>query len=87
MHHNIGFQEKRIFPRKLGKIAENCDHHIEPGFKKIASAHFCSNLEVHISFNLASETCSWLMAFLSPRFHPTSGLPDGKFSNKKSKFG
>jgi hypothetical protein len=29
--HNIGFREKRkIFRRKLAKIAENCDHNIGP---------------------------------------------------------
>jgi hypothetical protein len=29
--HNIGFREKRqIFRRKLAKIAENCDHNIDP---------------------------------------------------------
>jgi hypothetical protein len=29
--HNIGFREKRqFFHRKLGKIAENCDHNIDP---------------------------------------------------------
>jgi hypothetical protein len=30
--HNIGFREKRqFFRRKLSKIAENCDHNIDPG--------------------------------------------------------
>jgi hypothetical protein len=29
--HNIGFWEKRqFFRRKLAKIAENCDHNIDP---------------------------------------------------------
>jgi hypothetical protein len=28
--HNIGFQEKRHFLQKLGKIVDNCDHNIEP---------------------------------------------------------
>jgi hypothetical protein len=29
--HNIGFREKRqFFHRKLAKIAENCDHNIDP---------------------------------------------------------
>jgi hypothetical protein len=29
--HNIGFREKRqFFRRKLAKIAENCDHNIDP---------------------------------------------------------
>jgi hypothetical protein len=29
--HNIGFCEKRqFFRRKLSKIAENCDHNIDP---------------------------------------------------------
>jgi hypothetical protein len=29
--HNIGFREKRqFFLRKLAKIAENCDHNIDP---------------------------------------------------------
>jgi hypothetical protein len=29
--HNIGIQEKRqFFRKKLGKIAENCDHNIDP---------------------------------------------------------
>jgi hypothetical protein len=29
--HNIGFLEKRqFFRRKLSKIAENCDHNIDP---------------------------------------------------------
>jgi hypothetical protein len=31
--HNIGFWEKRqFFRRKLSKIAENCDHNIDPSF-------------------------------------------------------
>jgi hypothetical protein len=31
LDHDIGFGEKRqIFRRKLSKIAENCDHNIEP---------------------------------------------------------
>jgi hypothetical protein len=31
VYHNIGIQEKRqFFRRKLGKIAENCDHNISP---------------------------------------------------------
>jgi hypothetical protein len=30
--HNIGFWEKRqFFRQKLTKIAENCDHYIDPG--------------------------------------------------------
>jgi hypothetical protein len=30
-HHNISFWEKRqFFRRKLSKIAENCDHNIDP---------------------------------------------------------
>jgi hypothetical protein len=30
-NHNIGFWEKRqFFRRKLSKIAENCDHNIDP---------------------------------------------------------
>jgi hypothetical protein len=30
--HNIGFWDKRHFFRRiLGKIAENCDHNIDPG--------------------------------------------------------
>jgi hypothetical protein len=29
--HNIGFKEKRqFFCRKVAKIAENCDHNIDP---------------------------------------------------------
>jgi hypothetical protein len=33
-YHNIGFLEKRhFFRRKLSKIAENCDHNIDPGMK------------------------------------------------------
>jgi hypothetical protein len=31
--HNIGFWEKRqFFRRKLAKIAENCDHKIDPNW-------------------------------------------------------
>jgi hypothetical protein len=31
---NIGICEKRqFFRRKLGKIAENCDHNIDPGLQ------------------------------------------------------
>jgi hypothetical protein len=33
--HNIGFGEKRqFFRRKLAKIAENCDHNIDPWSQK-----------------------------------------------------
>jgi hypothetical protein len=32
--HDIGFWEKRqFFHRKLSKIAENCDHNIDPGIR------------------------------------------------------
>jgi hypothetical protein len=31
LDHSIGFEEKRqFFRRKLAKIAENCDHNIDP---------------------------------------------------------
>jgi hypothetical protein len=31
--HNVGFWEKRhFFRRKLAKIAENCDHNIDPSW-------------------------------------------------------
>jgi hypothetical protein len=34
--HNIGFWEKRqFFRRKLSKIAENCDHNIDPRKEKL----------------------------------------------------
>jgi hypothetical protein len=34
--HNIGFWEKRqFFRRKLSKIAENCDHNIDPWLGEI----------------------------------------------------
>jgi hypothetical protein len=29
-YHNIGLWENAIFRRKLSKIAENCDHNIDP---------------------------------------------------------
>jgi hypothetical protein len=35
--HNIGFWEKRqFFRRKLSKIAENCDHNIDPWLNSIS---------------------------------------------------
>jgi hypothetical protein len=31
LDHKIGFEEKRqFFGRKVSKIAQNCDHHIDP---------------------------------------------------------
>jgi hypothetical protein len=34
-YHNIGFWEKRLFfRRKLAKIAEKCDHNIDPSNNK-----------------------------------------------------
>jgi hypothetical protein len=30
MYHDIGFEKNAIFGRKLAKIAENCDHNINP---------------------------------------------------------
>jgi hypothetical protein len=41
--HNIGFWEKRqFFRRKLSKIAENCDHNIDPRlFAVCALATIC----------------------------------------------
>jgi hypothetical protein len=34
--HNIGFREKRQFFRRiLSKIAENCDHNIDPWWRGI----------------------------------------------------
>jgi hypothetical protein len=36
--HNIGFCEKRQFVRrKLAKIAENCDHNIDPWWRDLVS--------------------------------------------------
>jgi hypothetical protein len=46
-YHNIGFWEKRqFFWQKLSKIAENCDHNIDPGSdeswgKKMAEGILC----------------------------------------------
>jgi hypothetical protein len=46
--HNIGFWEKlQFFRRKLSKIAENCDHNIDPRricekiAKNVAQTIFC----------------------------------------------
>jgi hypothetical protein len=39
--HNIVFREKRHFLRKLGKIAENCDHNIDPWNNSCAAG--CEN--------------------------------------------
>jgi hypothetical protein len=43
-YHNIGFWEKlHFFRRKLSKIAENCDHNIDPRPIKVLSANFGRN--------------------------------------------
>jgi hypothetical protein len=34
--HNNGIKKRQLFRRKLGKIAENCDHNIDPW-----SGQFC----------------------------------------------
>jgi hypothetical protein len=35
-YHNIGFWENRqFFCRKLAKIAENCDHNIDPRYQGV----------------------------------------------------
>jgi hypothetical protein len=40
-YHNIGFCEKRqFFRRKLAKIAENCDHNIDPWSHWLFSRHY-----------------------------------------------
>jgi hypothetical protein len=34
LDHNIGFWEKRqFFRQKLAKLAENCDHNIDPSLR------------------------------------------------------
>jgi hypothetical protein len=44
--HNNGFREKRqFFRRKLSKIAENCDHNIDPRYVSVfvhCSAVICT---------------------------------------------
>jgi hypothetical protein len=40
--HNIGFREKRqFFRQKLSKIAENCDHNIDPWSPCMAKQKTC----------------------------------------------
>jgi hypothetical protein len=40
--HNIGFWEKRqFFRRKLSKIAENCDHNIDPRCWEQTDSYVC----------------------------------------------
>jgi hypothetical protein len=42
--HNIGFWEKTpFFRRKLSKIAENCDHNIDPAHQKSSFCKFSFN--------------------------------------------
>jgi hypothetical protein len=44
--HNIGFGEKRrFFRRKLAKIAENCDHNIDPW--SLSDSYETTNAHVH----------------------------------------
>jgi hypothetical protein len=47
--HNIGFQEKTLFFRKLGKIAENCDHNIDP--KTFSVEKSTPNFGFHLYFS------------------------------------
>jgi hypothetical protein len=51
--HNIGFWEKRqFFRRKLSKIAENCDHNIDPRKRAflVNSYENCKFLSTPINF-------------------------------------
>jgi hypothetical protein len=53
LDHNIGFQEKRqFFPRKM---AENCDHNIDPCFlnnlKHFFSFFYCVGTDFKMSTN------------------------------------
>jgi hypothetical protein len=41
--HNIGFWGKRHFCQKLSKIAENCDHNIDPWIFKFSDLDFFEN--------------------------------------------
>jgi hypothetical protein len=70
--HNIGFREKRqFFRRKLRKIAENCDHNIDPW-----NANQKNTKDVQ-------ERCGFYVVQCT--LH--SGLPDGLFSNQNPVLG
>jgi hypothetical protein len=55
--HNIVFWEQRqIFRRKLAKIAENCDHNIDPRLCKISpSGEYIFELGLHFGAILWSS--------------------------------
>jgi hypothetical protein len=67
--HNIGFWEKRhFFRRKLSKIAENCDHNIDPRLGEISpigqmftEGYFYKMIEVTI--------CNFVTAFFRGKIY------------------
>jgi hypothetical protein len=70
--HNIGFSEKRHFVlRKLSKIAENCDHNIDPSSAKLVGV-VLRGFPLHLSVLLChmhgigpTFTIFWLLRFLN----------------------
>jgi hypothetical protein len=91
--HNIGFWEKRqFFRRKLSKIAENCDHNIDPralGFH-VALARAMAALEMTPRKNEKEQLDSSsfvCVATSRPRIQPERPLSDGQqVFQKKKKF-
>jgi hypothetical protein len=52
--HNIGFREKRhFFRRKLSKIAEKCDHNIDP--RQVGHEQMSINIDAQPDTNICSQ--------------------------------
>jgi hypothetical protein len=61
-YHNIGFWKKRqFFRRKLSKIAENCDHNIDPG---IAKCYICiTKIPLWVNFVGPRNEKTWYILY------------------------
>jgi hypothetical protein len=60
MQNDIGFWEKRqFFCRKLSKIAENCDHNIDPMY-----VHISKNLKAMILI-LCTYVCMYVGRYIT----------------------
>jgi hypothetical protein len=76
-------RKRQFLRRKLAKIAENCDHNIDPWYssRSVAIYHFfflvCQS-EIKSDVKLSSKPT---------KTGKEAGLPDDFFSNQKSQFG
>jgi hypothetical protein len=71
--HTIGFWEKRqFFRRKLAKIAENCDHNIDPCGLRIVKTYFYIVIFETLKQWVETKFVETIAEFFSQNFHQDS---------------